>query len=112
MPCDITPEPETSVSADLFCPNGTHRDVMATASMPKTIPVISIFCGPGGMDIGFREQGFTPVLALDIDQSAVETYNANNEGKVARQADLLTLSDSDLVNLYGRHHPTYPPEES
>jgi DNA (cytosine-5)-methyltransferase 1 len=109
MPYDITPEPETSVSADLFSANETQHDLMASASMPKTIPVISIFCGPGGMDIGFREQGFTPVLALDIDQSAVETYNANNEGKVAQQADLLTLSDSDLANLVREASPHASP---
>lgn len=72
---------------------------MSNNSPNRLFPVVSLFCGPGGMDEGFRDQGFYPVLALDIDQSAVDTYNWNNDGFVARQADLLQLSDSEIVTL-------------
>jgi DNA (cytosine-5)-methyltransferase 1 len=72
---------------------------MSNNAPAKIFPVVSLFCGPGGMDEGFRDQGFYPVLALDIDQSAVDTYNWNNKGVVARQADLMELSDSQLVRL-------------
>jgi site-specific DNA-cytosine methylase len=42
------------------------------------IPVVSLFSGSGGLDLGFRQQGFVPVLALDSKQVAVDTYNLNH----------------------------------
>lgn len=41
------------------------------------VPIVSLFCGPGGMDLGFFQKGFRPVLALDDNQTAVETCSFN-----------------------------------
>lgn len=38
---------------------------------------ISLFSGAGGLDLGFIEAGHTPLWANDIDQDAVNTYNAS-----------------------------------
>jgi DNA (cytosine-5)-methyltransferase 1 len=65
----------------------------------QLIPVISLFSGPGGMDLGFRKQGFLPIVAIDISQSAVETYNWNAKKRIAQQQDLSKLSDGDIVRL-------------
>jgi DNA (cytosine-5)-methyltransferase 1 len=46
----------------------------------KQIPLIDLFCGAGGMTLGFtRSFGhpFVPVWANDIDDEAVATYNRN-----------------------------------
>jgi DNA (cytosine-5)-methyltransferase 1 len=68
--------------------------------MPKSIiPVISLFSGAGGMDLGFRKHGFLPILALDIDQVAVDTYNWNDRRSIAQQVDLSKLSDSEIVRM-------------
>ena len=65
----------------------------------QLIPVISLFSGPGGMDLGFRKQGFLPIVAIDVSQSAVETYNWNAKRRIAQQQDLSKLSDGDIVRL-------------
>src|ERR1700730_15872600 len=39
--------------------------------------LIDLFCGAGGMSLGFKQAGFRPVLALDNDAAAIETHKAN-----------------------------------
>jgi DNA (cytosine-5)-methyltransferase 1 len=51
------------------------------------------------MDLGFRQCGFLPMLALDDNRAAVETYNQNDPAKVAVQCDLSKLSGSELVEM-------------
>ena len=37
----------------------------------------SVYSGAGGLDIGFIEAGYAPVFSIDIDSSAVATYEAS-----------------------------------
>jgi len=67
--------------------------------VPDLLPVVSLFCGPGGMDLGFRQAGFEPVVALDASKAAVETYNWNDPQKVARQCDLSSISGNELIAM-------------
>jgi len=46
-----------------------------------TWKLIDLFSGAGGMSLGFKSNGFTPVLALDNDAAAVATHERNFEGK-------------------------------
>jgi DNA (cytosine-5)-methyltransferase 1 len=39
--------------------------------------LIDLFCGAGGMSLGFKQAGFKPVLALDNDAAAIETHKVN-----------------------------------
>ncbi len=39
---------------------------------------MSLFCGCGGLDLGFREAGFQSVLAIDKDAMACKTYELNH----------------------------------
>jgi len=43
--------------------------------------VASLFCGCGGLDLGFKRAGYEIVWANDFDKYAVQTYNANFENK-------------------------------
>jgi DNA (cytosine-5)-methyltransferase 1 len=47
-----------------------------------------LFCGAGGVSEGFRQAGWTPVAAADIDPDAVATYESNFAGVEAIQGDL------------------------
>lgn len=46
-----------------------------------TLKLIDLFCGAGGMSLGFRKEGIEPILALDNDSAAIETHKANFEGE-------------------------------
>jgi len=64
--------------------------------------VVSLFCGSGGLDLGFEKAGFEPLLALDIDPAAVETYNRNRPPRhePARIADLSSASPSAMLEWW------------
>lgn len=53
----------------------------------KAKKVIDLFCGAGGLSLGFRQAGFEPVLAFDFDRHACATY-ASNLGDHVREFDL------------------------
>lgn len=59
--------------------------------------VLSLFCGAGGLDLGFTQAGFRTLLAIDIYQHAVSTVSANFEGTEAVQADLCQPETLDLI---------------
>lgn len=54
--------------------------------------VLSLFCGCGGLDMGFVKAGYDIVWANDFDKYAVQTYAANFDHKVV-------LGDINLVEL-------------
>ncbi|MFZ5768774.1 MAG: DNA cytosine methyltransferase [Bacillota bacterium] len=58
---------------------------------------ISLFCGPGGLDEGFKQEGFTAVYAADIDPVAVETHRMNHPEAQAEVCDLSRVSGHALA---------------
>ncbi len=56
---------------------------------------VSLFCGCGGLDAGAEKAGFNTVAAFDLDEDAVETFNANLKSKAA-VADIANLSKDAL----------------
>ncbi|TKX83104.1 DNA cytosine methyltransferase, partial [Halorubrum sp. SS5] len=56
----------------------------------EPITVASLFSGAGGLDIGFSENpAFEIALHLDVDETAVETLEANRGTYVDEEAVLL-----------------------
>ena len=68
----------------------------------SSIPVLSLFCGGGGLDAGFEEAGFQPLLALDNASAAVESYNFNRlgRGQVARLVDLSNAEPETIIDWW------------
>lgn len=50
--------------------------------------VLSLFCGGGGLDLGFRTAGFETVLAIDSSSASVNTMNRNFGAETAIKADI------------------------
>ncbi len=68
----------------------------------KNRPVgIDLFCGVGGMSLGFEQAGFDVVAAFDADKITVDTYALNFPTTKAVQADLTKLSGSELRKKAG-----------
>ncbi len=63
-------------------------------------PVLSLFSGAGGFDLGFKQAGFKPGLAVDIDPAAVETYRWNNPDTHVALLDIAGCDPDDLVELW------------
>lgn len=73
------------------------------------IPIISLFSGSGGLDLGFERAGFEVLAAYDLFGSAVETYNFNRAQKVARIANLLFLTGQDVARDIADVHASKTP---
>lgn len=65
------------------------------AALAQTLPVVSLFSGSGGLDEGFVQAGFLPVLAMDVDRAACLTFEHNHPGVRVLKKDL-----SEAVNGY------------
>jgi DNA (cytosine-5)-methyltransferase 1 len=71
--------------------------VVQVPSSPKSpIPIVSLFSGPGGLDLGFQQGGFETISAFERSQVAVNTFNQNLLA-VATVADLATAKPEDIV---------------
>lgn len=57
--------------------------------------VVSLFCGCGGLDMGFHKAGYDIVWANDFDKYAVQTYNLNFPNK-AICADINKVELSEI----------------
>jgi DNA (cytosine-5)-methyltransferase 1 len=63
------------------------------------VPILSLFCGCGGFDLGFVKENYEVALALDINSAAVKTYNQNHGEGIARVYDLATSSGQDIIKI-------------
>lgn len=62
--------------------------------------VNSFFCGAGGFDLGFIQEGFDIVGAWDFDKYAVQSY-AHNIGDYVEQRDVMDMIGSELPSANG-----------
>jgi DNA (cytosine-5)-methyltransferase 1 len=61
----------------------------------KTLKVNDLFCGAGGMGLGFKQAGFEIAGAWDFDKYAVESYK-HNVGDHVVQANILDMTHEDM----------------
>lgn len=81
----------------------------------KAIPFkgafVDLFCGAGGLALGFYNAGWTPIIANDIEQSFVNTHQANIPGKTV-VGDIASSAVTDCivqaVEAFRLSHPNMP----
>lgn len=61
--------------------------------------IIDLFCGCGGLSLGFEQAGFEVAYAIDSWGKAVETFNHNHKNKVAVCADIHSLTSEVLSSI-------------
>ncbi len=68
--------------------------------------IIDLFCGIGGLSLGFEEAGFDVVAAVDMWEDAVKTYNHNRKNKIAQVITVEDFNDLVLPNILDNHKIT------
>lgn len=69
--------------------------------MQPRLSVADLFCGAGGLSLGFRAAGFNVIWAADNNESAVWTYRANVGDHVVCQAITAEMDLPDVDVLIG-----------
>ena len=59
--------------------------------------LVDLFCGAGGLSLGFHQAGFQPVFAADWDVHACRTYE-KNLGSHVHRLDLSTVTTKQLAD--------------
>lgn len=78
--------------------SSANEKLMATASR-KTLPkIVSLFCGAGGLDLGFKEAGFTIAVAIDSADAAIRTHKKNFPRSKAVVGDLIKLQPMGVLD--------------
>lgn len=69
--------------------------------MLKKYTVLDLFCGCGGLSLGFEQAGFDVLAGIDVWKDALVTYQANHPNSKAIQADLMTLQPEEVSKTIG-----------
>lgn len=67
----------------------------------KQYKFIDLFCGCGGLSLGFRQAGFLPVAGIDFNEYAIQTYQKNFVEAKGICADILTLNEELIRETIG-----------
>ena len=68
----------------------------------KSPLLLSLFCGAGGLDIGFEKSGFDVGLSFDIRSDSIASYNKNRANKSGHVYNVRDLTLEKLDEFYGR----------
>ncbi len=67
----------------------------------REFTAVSLFCGAGGLDIGFERAGFKTIWANDFDKDACKTHMNWSKAEIVcgdiSKVDVLTIPDSDII---------------
>lgn len=72
--------------------------------MPNNYNVLDLFCGCGGLSLGFEMAGFDVKLAIDNWEDALVTYRRNHKGTKTLNGDLLNLDPQEVEEKYDIHN--------
>ena len=65
----------------------------------KALPkIVSLFSGAGGLDLGFKEAGFTISVAIDAADAAIRTHKKNFPRSKAVVGDLIKLQPAGVLD--------------
>ena len=95
----VVEEPKIILSNEETLPQNTPIIEVET----KTLNVIDLFCGCGGMSKGLTDAGLNVIAGIDIWDKAVESYNKNYHHK-AYCADLTQLPPEKFNELYNKEN--------
>ena len=63
----------------------------------KEYNIIDLFCGCGGLSKGFGEAGYKVLVGVDVEQSALNTFEKNHNGAIGINLDLSEPESFDII---------------
>lgn len=75
----------------------------------RRVPIVSLFSGCGGMDLGFHQEGFSTILAVDKDEVTLRTYRRNHPHVPTLTADISTLTGAQILSKLNEIAPGVRP---
>ncbi len=93
-----------SLCSDQYCDQcpvkkycNTYIQSVRSLSESKSLKMVDLFCGAGGLSLGFTQEGFVTVLANDIEPCCIDTY-AHNHPEIPQsrivQGDIRTVVEN------------------
>jgi DNA (cytosine-5)-methyltransferase 1 len=69
--------------------------------LSKSMNVIDLFCGAGGLSYGFKKAGFNILLGIDSDPIALKTYELNHPESKILEGDVSKITKYDIKKVIG-----------
>ncbi|MFT9817778.1 DNA cytosine methyltransferase [Lysinibacillus sp. NPDC056185] len=79
--------------------NQIEKNTSADKSV-RTLKVLDLFSGAGGLSRGFMDAGFNVVLGVDADDAALKTFKANHGDADVMKLDLFNHENLNLIMDY------------
>lgn len=64
----------------------------------REVGIVSLFCGAGGLDLGFRDAGFRIQTAIDVSEAAIRTHKRNFKRTAAVARDLTEIGAPGVLD--------------
>lgn len=63
--------------------------------------VIDLFCGCGGLSLGFEQAGYNVILGIDHDKAALKTFKANHKGSEVIHGAIQEVTTDNIRKVIG-----------
>ena len=63
--------------------------------------VLDLFCGAGGLSLGFQLAGYKIIGGVDFQQDAIKTHEKNFKNSISICGDIKEIDDNKVIELFG-----------
>ncbi len=82
------------------------QDIMKVEKNSNSISysprVLDLFCGAGGLSLGFKQAGFTVVGGVDFDIDAINTHERNFPNSINVCGDIRGIENESIQQMFGK----------
>ena len=62
--------------------------------------VLDLFCGAGGLSLGFQLAGYKIVGGIDFYEDAIKTHEKNFKKSISKCVDIKAISDDEIRKMF------------